>query len=126
MIDIVDVVVFSCGLLYTGFVLQAVLPQFRKLFFKKYGRRHRLCGLVLLAWLLVGLTMLLCMGLENNDSEGSGNSIGSGRESSSSSSKSTLARSYIIYDAVLGILGVLTALTAAQDFALGHDKVSNV
>lgn len=73
---------------------------------KTYARRHRVCGLLLLAWLLLGFVMLLAPSLFPT--------------------KANENWVYLFYDLGLGMLGFLTALTAAQDFSLGHTKVNNL
>lgn len=66
------------------------------MFFKKHGRRHGVAGLVYLIWLLVGFVQIFVEAPYLN---------------------------LILYDVVLGLLGITLTLTAAADFP--HKNIKN-
>jgi hypothetical protein len=66
------------------------------MFAKKYARRHRLTGLLMLCWLLGGFTLVFTGDFKN----------------------SVLV--WFGYDVALGLLGIATAYTAATDFKVAH------
>jgi hypothetical protein len=70
------------------------------MFTKAYARRHRVVGGLLFCWLIIGFVDIAVGSLS--------------------------FISHLFYDAVLGILGTLTALTAAYDFKKAHNHVKNV
>lgn len=66
------------------------------MFMKKYARRHRLTGLLMLCWLVLGFGLIFNGTYEKSDGIWSG------------------------YDVILGLLGTATAYTAAIDFKAAH------
>eukprot|EP00310_Coccolithus_braarudii_P022741 CAMPEP_0183346368 /NCGR_PEP_ID=MMETSP0164_2-20130417/11517_1 /TAXON_ID=221442 /ORGANISM="Coccolithus pelagicus ssp braarudi, Strain PLY182g" /LENGTH=291 /DNA_ID=CAMNT_0025517637 /DNA_START=69 /DNA_END=944 /DNA_ORIENTATION=+ len=69
------------------------------MFAGRYGRRHRLAGLALLTWHVVGISLLL---IRISDC------------------------TCICYDLVLGLLGIAATVSAARDFETAHRRASNV
>lgn len=99
--------------LFTGsFLLTLGAFQFtnaRKLFAPRYGRRHRLFGLVYFLWLAMGtLDTLLAPSQYAPNPAIHRNSL-----------------YFFAYDMILAILGTLLTLTAALDFGNAHGSVSN-
>eukprot|EP00959_Pyramimonas_sp_CCMP1952_P263977 5520237-Pyramimonas_sp.AAC.4 len=82
-----------CGVFFA--VLLAVVLRNSIMFRRRFGRRHRIVGLVYLLWLLFGFVDLAI--------DVSGN---------------------LVYDIVLSALGIALSLTAANDFKF-HDRVQN-
>lgn len=85
-----------------AFVALLLLPIARHpgMFAGRYGRRHRLIGLSLLCWLVLGFVDAAVGPLLDR----------------------------LVYDSMLGALGIATTLTAAMDFQRAHDRtvVKNV
>lgn len=71
------------------------------MFVGRFARTHRLAGLALLLWLLLGAALLL------TDAQLS-------------------SRACVAYDAVLGALGVFATASAASDFRVAHARVCNL
>ena len=63
---------------------------------KRYGRRHRLTGLLMLCWLLLGFVLIFHGGYGDRIDV------------------------WICYDIMLGVLGIATAYTAASDFKIAE------
>ena len=102
---VVALAVLAC---FVSPVTLYVLRNFNHLFLNSRAWKHRLSGLLLFAWQLVGLLQL--------------------------SNSSYILQCipyvepkilYLAYDVVLGLLGTLTTLTAAFDFKKGHARVKN-
>ena len=86
---------------FFGVILFVVLtPSNFSMFTKAYARRHRVCGGLLLVWLILGFVDVAIGPL--------------------------LLMSYLQYDVILGILGTMTAITAAYDFRKAHSHVKNI
>ena len=82
----------------------AISPHTSKLFLSSHGRSHRLVGAAHLAWLLVGAAWLVHPPDYNDvmqDDDG-------------------WAVKCLVYDILLGILGILATITAARDFPHRH------
>ena len=92
---------------YCAFLSSSVLPNMNILFFKKkYGRVHRMTGLLLLLFLLGGLFVLVFEW-----------------------SRLVFLQSlhYIfVYDISVGILGIGVAQSAAWEFSITHSKINNL
>ena len=87
------------GLLYVLLAVAAVIVTFPRMFTGRFARRHRLFGLGLLLWLVLGFAdALLWSGALVPD---------------------------LIYDCALGVLGTATTISAANDFRRAHARVTN-
>jgi len=89
----------NVGLALFFAALLVVSARHSVMFLRAYGRRHRLCGLCLLVWLCVGFVS----GVVNLP-----------------------WLPHLAFDVVLGVLGTLTAVTAAFDFRKAHARVRNL
>ena len=96
---------------FTGLSLH-VVPH-ASMFVKRYARRHRICGLMYLVWLMAGIIHL---GLSTLAMQGQGKQQGTMQEWPSIG--------YLCYDVVLGVLGVALTLSAAFDFS-SHGRIKN-
>lgn len=94
--------VVAGGMLYFfGTVFYVIIaPDNISMFTKAYARRHRITGGALFCWLVLGFVDI-AMGFFT-------------------------PISHLMFDIVLGVLGTLTALTAAYDFKKAHKHVKNV
>lgn len=97
---------------FTFIVLTIVGMKSTALFVPRYGRRHRVCGALYLIWLLVGVLDLARRYLQNVVHE------------ALVPTHELYSKWYIIYDAVLGVLGILLTVSAAFDFPT-HNAVKN-
>jgi len=110
---------------YFAVVLGTVITQ-NAMFWKVYARRHRLAGLCLLLWLCVGFHYFFLLVLYGEDFA-QPKSGGSPSLSLWSWSIYGWSSWDLCYNVVLGLLGTLTAYTAAKDFEIGHGKsIKNV
>ncbi len=87
------------GLLYVLLAVAAVIATFPRMFTGRFARRHRLCGLGLLLWLVLGFADALLWG-------------------------GALVPD-LLYDCALGVLGTATTISAANDFRRAHARVTN-
>ena len=87
-------------LTFAVMLLRLIIP-IPRLFSKRFGRRHARAGAAYLAWIAFGFITVLC--------------------TSASGSQSGLPP--VLFDTVLGILGITLTLTAAHEF--GHKNVQN-
>ena len=99
MINIEDLLFVPIVLLvaFVIIVLYIIIP-IQSLFTKRHGINHRISGLLYLLWLLVGYTKAIMIDYE--------------------------LISILVYDILLGVLGVILTLTAAYDFK--HKGIKNV
>ena len=93
------------------FFLEVLVVIARKpsMFVKRFARSHRVAGLVYLAWLLLGF-FDAAFDIAKGDDTPAGNRVYHWRG---------------CYDAILGILGTVLTLTAANDFKKAHEGVKN-
>jgi len=100
MIDIEDLLFIPIILLiiFVIIILYIIIP-IPSLFTKAHGINHRISGLIYLIWLLVGYTKAI---LIDND----------------------LIIPILFYDIILGIIGIVLTLTAANDFK--HKGIKNL
>ena len=90
-----EVLVIALVLLYFTILLHYVSVN-SPMFTKKYARKHRLTGLLMLCWLVLGFGLIFNGSFRRNDFVWTG------------------------YDVILGLLGTATAYTAAIDFKVAH------
>jgi len=99
--DVMSVLVDGGLVLFFGTMVVKCAVHYRRLFLPRYGRAHRLIGLVLLLYLLVGMA-------------------------DARRTCKFLPSSLIWpYDALLSIIGAATAISAARDFGPAHRRVTN-
>ena len=89
------------GLIFVLCALTSTVAAHPGMFTGRFARRHRLFGLALLCWLLLGFADAL-----------------------RPPERPLLPR--LLYDVVLGTLGTATTLSAAADFRVAHAKAENV
>mmetsp|Transcript_21636 Transcript_21636/g.41334 ORF Transcript_21636/g.41334 Transcript_21636/m.41334 type:complete len:322 (+) Transcript_21636:243-1208(+) len=82
-------------------VLMGVIVGIPGLFLRRYGRRHRIMGLIYLTWLVIGFLSLPAV------------------------LPQPLVQP-VVYDSMLGIFGLALTLSAAYDFGSAHRNVTNV
>ena len=92
--------------LFLAIVSANATYRFRPLFLAHHGWSHRLAGGALLTWLVIGTWNALMMQGEMPDAAGTSSLF-----------------MWLGYDTILGILGIITTLTAARDFP--HKFVKN-
>jgi hypothetical protein len=99
MIKIEDLLFIPITLLiiFVIIIIIIIIP-IPSLFTKSHGISHRLTGLLYLLWLLLGYTKAIFINIE--------------------------IISIIVYDIILGILGIILTLTAANDFK--HKGIKNI
>lgn len=103
------ILVTSVGLGFFFLPLCLIVSQNKHLFTKRYGRKHRIVGLVQLVWLNLGYLWILYDLIKNSQEIEDNNFL-----------------KIILYDTILGILGTSATLTAASEFKKVHEKVKNV
>ena len=93
-------VVVGMIVFFTVVVYVILTPGNFSMFTKAYARRHRVCGGLLFCWLLIGFVDIAVGPL--------------------------LQITHVAYDIILGVLGTLTAVTAAYDFKKAHNHIRNI
>lgn len=78
-----------------------------KMFIRRYARRHRVCGLLYLAWLITGLLDLANTAVQQDHYNQPHSPL-----------------FYFAYDVILGALGIALTLSAAYDFS-SHSRIKN-
>ena len=107
--DYLDTYLKTSGLILTIFfiiVLIKVIKSSLLLFLPKFGRRHRLFGLVYLCLLTLGIYDIANSTIFNDTS-------------------TSIIKNYFYYDFLLSSIGILLTLTAAYDFKNAHSNIIN-
>lgn len=116
LVDDLDWLIITLSLfgleLFFVITLGVALFHANTLFLDVHGYGHRLCGAALFLWLVYGCTLIhsqtTIMTILSSDT---------GENSSSTSSYNLNEKNQVLlYDVILGSLGVTTTLTAARDF----------
>eukprot|EP00605_Chrysophyceae_sp_TOSAG23-4_P002859 GSChrysophyteH1.ASY1.ANO1.3149.1 assembled CDS len=105
-----QLIIGTCLFIYICFLVNPVCNNFGALFFKRYGRRHRIVGLLLLLLHFAGFCAIFYESYR-------------GLMFGEFSETTQLGYSLVIsYDVFAGVMGIVVTQTAVNEFRLGHNK----